>query len=485
MQDHPWRRRLVGLGLGLAILFAFEGLCRFAGLGRPDPNIDPYVSFSGSARLFTTDPLTNTHVTAPERLKYFVEDRFPRLKSAETFRIFCLGGSTVQGRPYSIETAFPTWLRLRLELAYPDRKFDVINCGGVSYASYRLIPILKECLQYEPDLFIICTGQNEFLEDRTYHAIKPWSRAHALAAHSRLYHLLRQSLPNSSSERSAASESRPILKEEVDALLDYQGGLRAYQRNDQWIAGVETHFSENVHRLIALAKSEDVPVLFLRPPVNLKSCPPFKSDPVPPEAAPLLQQAQALYQSDLGQAIDLLTRAIALAPRCAYLQYELAQCHLGQANYRAAEQGLWRALEEDLCPLRLRPVMAKQLREICQSKGITHIDIQDLLGKKCPQGLMGQEILVDHVHPSIRGHQLIAAAIEPHLQVYLGSAREVEELEPKSQRAFANHLAGLDELYYTHGQTRLRNLELWTQGRTDGPPFRGQHPVGTGADVEP
>ena len=44
----------------------------------------------------------------------------------------------------------------------------MINCGGVSYASYRLGPILDEVLGYEPDLIMLYTGHNEFLEARTY-----------------------------------------------------------------------------------------------------------------------------------------------------------------------------------------------------------------------------------------------------------------------------------------------------------------------------
>ena len=85
---------------------------------------------------------------------------------------YCLGGSTVQGRPYAIETSFTTWLELNLRTADPRYQWEVVNCGGVSYASYRLVPILRELLAYEPDLFIICTGHNEFLEDRTYASVK-------------------------------------------------------------------------------------------------------------------------------------------------------------------------------------------------------------------------------------------------------------------------------------------------------------------------
>ena len=122
LQEHPWRRRFLGLGIGFLLLIALEGLCRVTGLGNADPNIDPFVSFEGSSPLFTVDPIANRHIIAGERLKFFVQNGFPRLKSEGTFRVFCLGGSTVQGRPYSIETSFTTWLKLGLNPPIPSAR---------------------------------------------------------------------------------------------------------------------------------------------------------------------------------------------------------------------------------------------------------------------------------------------------------------------------------------------------------------------------
>ena len=460
LRAHPWRRRFLGLGIGLLMLVTFEGICRLAGWGRQDPLSDPFVSFEGTVPLFSIDPLTNTFVTSPQRQKFFVEDRFPRTKPAGTYRVFCLGGSTVQGRPYSIETSFGAWLRLSMKAAYPDRRFEVVNCGGVSYASYRLIPILTECLNYDPDLLIVCTGQNEFLEERTYAREKRWRRAHAIASHLRLYHLLRRLTPGR-----GPVASRPILKGEVDALLDYRGGLELYKRDDRWRRGVEEHFRSNLVRLITPAKNASVPVLFLRPPVNLKDCPPFKSSSAPaPKKDP-----QPRDKDDIGEAIRLLKRAIAADERQAMNRYLLGQLYLSQANYREAEAHLWRALEEDLCPLRLLPSMAADLKSICANQRVPCLDLQSLLGRECPQGLIGHEILLDHIHPSIRGHQLIARALLDQLEPRLGARSP--GWERRRKEAYQAHLDHLDPLYYTHGQQRLQNLHLWTQGRADGPPI--------------
>src|SRR5262249_61251249 len=106
------------------------------------------------------------------RLNHFRPDSFAAKKSPHEFRVFCLGGSTVQGEPFEIETAFTTWLELSLQAADPERKFDVINCGGVSYATYRLVPVLQEVAGHQPDLIIFFEGHNEFLEDRALDPIQ-------------------------------------------------------------------------------------------------------------------------------------------------------------------------------------------------------------------------------------------------------------------------------------------------------------------------
>jgi len=59
-----------------------------------------------------TDPDGRKFLATPEnKLVFFNQQRFPREKAPETYRIFCLGGSTTYGRPYNDTTSFAGWLR--------------------------------------------------------------------------------------------------------------------------------------------------------------------------------------------------------------------------------------------------------------------------------------------------------------------------------------------------------------------------------------
>jgi len=166
-----WKKALFGLvvtGLFFAGLELLLGLCGVRPLLYSE---DPFVGFESNIPLFVEQAGSDGRAvlaTARNKLEWFNAQQFPRHKGANTYRIFCLGGSTTYGRPYTDPTSFCGWLRELLPAADPSRNWEVINAGGISYASYRAAVVMEELTGYEPDLFIVYSGHNEFLERRTY-----------------------------------------------------------------------------------------------------------------------------------------------------------------------------------------------------------------------------------------------------------------------------------------------------------------------------
>ena len=239
----------------------------------PDPGVieeDPYISFGELRPLFEPNASGNLFETAPERLRYFCSQSFAAIKSAKTYRVFCLGGSTVQGRPLSVETAFSTWLKLNLQVLCPDRAIEMVNCGGISYASYRLVPLMKELLHYQPDLFILYTGHNEFLEDRTYRRLKNVPRV-LIGLHHRLLRLRTYQLVDRYlASRGNSDEAKTVLSTEVKTKLDVKTGLSTYHRDPVWQRGIIEHFRRNLEVLVQTAQRADVPIILMNPVSNLK-----------------------------------------------------------------------------------------------------------------------------------------------------------------------------------------------------------------------
>ena len=260
--------------VGLSLLVLVEVVVRlfFAPVAAIDLE-DPYVSFEGTRPLFVSDSEGERFETSSQRLAFFQKDSFSVTKNAQTKRVFCLGGSTVQGRPYSIETSFTTWLQLNLQAGRPESQWEVVNCGGISYASYRLVTLMREMLGHDPDLFIIYTGHNEFLEDRTYERIKKMPQAlnklHRMMLKLQTYRLILT--------RKRQSFSRSVLPVEVQAKLDYEKGLESYRRDDVWHDGTIEHFGRNLETLVQMSLDADVPIILINPVSNIRDCAPFKS----------------------------------------------------------------------------------------------------------------------------------------------------------------------------------------------------------------
>ncbi|MCP4400602.1 MAG: SGNH/GDSL hydrolase family protein, partial [bacterium] len=163
------------LALGISVTVAFfiliELILLAVGVVPLYQRTDPYIGFSGYAPLFLKHTPSNGEPifeTAQNKIRWFNQQSFPVRKAEGTIRIFCLGGSTTYGRPYDDRTSFCGWLRLFLPAVDPGHRYEVINAGGISYASYRVARLMEELADYEPDLFIVYSGHNEFLEKRTY-----------------------------------------------------------------------------------------------------------------------------------------------------------------------------------------------------------------------------------------------------------------------------------------------------------------------------
>jgi len=476
-----WGFRIGAIILSLLVVVGLELVCRFMGIGEPSLIDDPYVGFAEVTPLF--EQRGDFYQIAPARLKFFADESFPINKPKDQFRIFVLGGSTVQGRPYSLETAFGTWLQLGLQAEHPDRSWDVVQCGGLSYASYRLVPILEECLKYKPDLIVICTGHNEFLEDRSYAHLKPKTTSDRLvmnlSANSHLFHLVRQAIHSPDSE--TQSTDKQNLKGEVDAILDYNDSLTAYHRDDDWRQHIVEHFGFNIRRMIDLCRKADVPLVLVRPPANLADSPPFKSDfsaslphNITNELKERLNIARENYRDNLSASIDELEIIVHRDPRFALAWYELGQCYLSRKRNTEAKQAFLKARDEDICPLRIISELEQTLLRISEQEHVPLIDAYTTLEEKSRSGILDSQWLADHVHPTVPGHQMIATEIQRRMSD-MNLCDFIEE-SAERQQMWEAHLQSLDDYYFLKGQETLNSLRGWAAGRADGPPAANRFP---------
>ena len=149
---------------------AMEIVLRVIGYGRPTERVDLFYGFDGTNPVFVEQGASNgerEYAPAPNKPEF--EQRFQVSKPPGTYRIFTFGGSTTRGVPWNHRGSFSWWLEHYLQQAYPEIKIEVINLGLSGAGTTRELRNLKEAVGYQPDLFVVYTSQNEFL-DAEFHA---------------------------------------------------------------------------------------------------------------------------------------------------------------------------------------------------------------------------------------------------------------------------------------------------------------------------
>jgi tetratricopeptide (TPR) repeat protein len=357
-------------------------------------------------------------------LAWFNAQTFPREKPEGTYRIFSIGGSTTNGRPYDDATSFSGWLREYLKATATGRQWEVINAGGVSYASYRAALVMEELIQYEPDLFIIYSGHNEFLEERTYGDIKdtPASvlRLSSWAAQSRAATLVSNAFQSASSWWSEPPETSR-LEEEVTTKLDDKDtiGPAKYTRDDALKDKVLKHYRYNLLRMIDIAHSVGARVVLITPASNLLGATPFKSE----NREGLTESELARWKNrkdlaakklDAGAAAEALVaidEAAKIDDRHAAAHFIRGHALLKLGRYDEAKVALIRAMDEDVCPLRALSPTGEIVAQVAEQREVPLIDYVAIQEKSSPHGIPGNKVFLDHVHPTIEAHRLLALEI--------------------------------------------------------------------------
>jgi Flp pilus assembly protein TadD len=439
----PWWKKLAFSVATTLLFFAvLEGSLALLGVEPALDLSDPFVGFAGSSPLFVPEPESGDVprlTTAPNKLAWFNRQSFSRHKAANTRRVFCLGGSTTYGRPYDDSTSFVGWLRELLPRVAPDTRWEVVNAGGVSYASYRVARLATELVEYEPDLFIVYTGHNEFLEDRTYGDLKqspPLGRGViAAVTRTRTGELARRLLVGQSD---TSVESRFQLSDDVDTVLDHTVGPTTYKRDVAQRQRILEHFEINLKRIVATARSTGAEVVLVTPASNLKDCSPFKSEHSAELAdeslqswTQLFEQARQLDRSGkFEDALQTYRRAESLDPLFAELHWRIGRVLLKLKRFDQARVAFTRAIDEDVCPLRAVSEVVRTVRRTADQLNVPLVDFEQLIASQARQeqghSSPGDQSFLDHVHPTISTNgQLAAAIIEQLIEADVIKARSV------------------------------------------------------------
>ena len=420
-------RRLAGvpanLLLSLASLVVFvilaEGLLWAVGVQTLLTERDPFAGFSRRVPLFAPDEARGLLVTPASAVNHsFNYQEFLAVKPEHGFRLFTLGGSSAVGFPWGAQIAFTAVLGRALEGSLPGRTIETVNAAAMSYGSQRMRVLAHELVRYRPDVIVIYEAHNEFVEKRFYREVvgdEGFGRLRGLLYRSRIYSGLTRALgraPGATSrgeEALGASTTGELVG--LDVAREDAAGTRQEEKDL-----VGRRLEENLRAIVELARGAGATPVLCTVASNVKDWPPnqslFDSEVGADQRAQALQlQTTALAELAGGngaQAVSHLERAAQLGAGHAGLMFDLGRAYEAVSRWEDARRAYSMARDLDAQPARALTSFNETIRRVAAQTGSPLVDVERVFEADSPNGLVGLNLITDYVHPTARGHWLIA-----------------------------------------------------------------------------
>jgi len=333
----------------------------------------------------------------------------PAEKSPGTFRIFVLGESAAMGDP-APAFGFSRYLEVMLGERYPSMKFEIVNTGSVAINSHVVLPIAKGLTKYSPDIFIIYSGNNE--------VVGPYGPGTALTSAGMSLPAIRGSIFYHSSRIGQLLTKVGTARREWGGMamfLDKQ--VRA---SSPLMKYAYTNFEQNLRDTIAIARESGARVIVSTVAANLQDCAPFGSlhrENLGPDAlrswSTLVQQGAELENAgSYAEALKSYLAATRIDGEYAELEFRIARSLEALGNYKAASEHFLRARELDTLRFRADSKINDINRSVTHaSPGAELVDADAIFAKESPNGVIGSELVYEHVHLTPHGSYLLARAM--------------------------------------------------------------------------
>ena len=381
--------------------------------GYESPVADPYESFVLRKPLFVANEVDGLTTAFPRR-KFFHTQSFTVTKRPSTRRIFVFGGSTTYGYALDdpIRDGYVSRLGNMLARDDPRHTYEMINCGGIAYASYRLVDLVEECLAYGPDLVIIMSGHNEFVEARYYTELKSVD-----SLIQRTWYKLRTVRLLAHVSNSIKAKTYEGTREEQSLLHDNPHvGERYIVRDAAEFEHTLEHYTRNLNRMIDACQANNTPVVVCTCPSNLLDHPPFESEPpsgmTRGEYYNLTARAWRLFEDgNIQESLAITGNILQQGPHSAAAHYISGKCYYDLGDLAKAKQSFILAKDTDSFPKRALTHFNERVREIARLQGIPLFDGEELYFDEAENGIPGRGLFLDDCHPTQAGHQLFAQAL--------------------------------------------------------------------------
>jgi tetratricopeptide (TPR) repeat protein len=408
------------------------------------------------------------YVTNPHFSYQLNFQAFPRRKGEGVKRIFILGGSAAYGFPYSAEYGFSGYLQRALAREAPG-KYEIVNAAAMSFGSHRVFDELRDLVNYAPDLVIINSGNNEYVEKNILPAghghEKPLERLSGFLGRSETYRAVRLGLFKIS-PKSFQRQVAPDLTDIRSARVVRRAGM---VRSSETEREVLANYRQNLLAMKQLLAEKGIRGIFTTVPTNLAHWVPVSNPPrfaqrhdqdqwreLQDKVATGLATARPEEREKFIELERLLLETLRYLPEHADSYYDLGRVRMALGQYDSAYEALVRARDLDGKPVRALSVFNDSVRELFRDdRGFELVDLDAAIGGVIRTG-MTEGIFLDYCHYTQEGHKFIAISLLPAIQKALGPQLPIARLE--------GHIHA-DAISPAH-DARLMAMEFYARGMT-------------------
>ncbi len=362
-------------------------------------NLDAFIELSdyNPDLLFINPDIPFRYVSGLYRPPGVNRDAFKKVKSDSTFRVFVMGGSSAAGFPYAYNATFPKYIERKLKLLYPYSNIEMINLGITAHNSYTVADLAEEVAEQKPDLVIIYAGHNEYYGVLGVGSSVKFGNSVAISKMMielnkiKTYQLLKEFMAWLASFFSY--ENNRVSIENQTLMSRMIGESKIYYESDLFIKGID-QFRENMDEFLGIMRRNKVDVLFGNLVSNFEQVP-FIS-----------------ISSDKQLNADSL--------------FNLAQLKLEEGMYQEAKTNYQLAKDYDALRFRAPEKINEVIEDLCKRFDVELVDIVSNFESVSEHGIIGYNLMVDHLHPNIEGYDLMAESFF--------EAMEINEYLPNTER---------------------------------------------------
>jgi len=305
-------------------------------------------------------------------------DPFLEVKTENTYRVFLLGESSAAGWPFVPNASMSRQLKRLLEITYPNKNIEVINLGVTAINTYTIRDLIPSVIEQKPDLVIIYTGHNEFYgvygvgSSQAIGPIRALTNLNIDLQKYRSYQFL-TSLISSVVGFFGPDEGETSIGNST--LMEKMIGESTIPLNSGMYRAGISQFEGNMRDILDELKANNIPVMLSTLAANYRGLKPFVSttENDNKDASALYKQANALLSSNPDEAKKLFLEA----------------------------------KEYDALRFRAPKAINTLIRKFGDEYSYPVVDLDSLLNSKSPYGITGNELMVDHLHPTKEGYQMM------------------------------------------------------------------------------